>query len=213
MNALIDEGFQSINVYTESHGRFDTPWKYFVGMKDFSSKSTWMKSEPEIALAVRQRTVSTLSGNSSLKYFDGATMKTYEFPERVMEDKWCAQHRESCGNGHGFDPEIPDIPRSLFEVDYSKIAKGGRGVFAKTFVPKGSFIGLEECVHGMFIPSTSYNLMEQSVSHFKNNDYLQCLVGGYIEGYGWSDNEYVSCNAHISLHFALILYCILVKLG
>jgi hypothetical protein len=184
-------------------------------MKDISSKSTWMKSEPEIALSVRQRMVSTLSGKSPLKYFDGATMKTYEFPERVMEDKWCAQHPEWCGNGHGFDPEITDIPRSLFEVDYSKIAKGGRGVFAKTFVPKGSYIGLEECVHGMFIPSTSYELMGQSASHFKNNDYLQCLSRGYVDGYGWIDNEYVRCNTHLSscFAFATILDCILVKLG
>lgn len=184
IDALLEEGFQSINIYTEAHGRFDAPWKYFVGLKNMSSKSNWMKSESEIAIAIRQRTVSTVSGSSPLRYFDGATMKNYEFPERVVENKYCGQFPEWCRNGHGYDPEIPNVARSSFEVDYSKIAKGGRGVFAKDFIKKGSYIGLEECVHGMFIPSTSYDLMERSANHFRNSDYLQNLVNGYVDGYG-----------------------------
>lgn len=190
IEALVEEGFQSINMYTESHGRFDAPWKYFVGLKDMSSKSNWMKSDSEIAIAIKKRIVSTVSGDSPLRYFDGATMKTYEFPDRLIENRWCGDFPEWCNDGHGYDPEITNAPRSLFEVGNSNIAVGGRGVFAKDFVKEGTYIGLEECVHGMFVPPTTYELMGLAVQNFHNNDYLHCLANGYVDGYGWTDNEY-----------------------
>lgn len=191
IDTLIDEGFESINIYSELYGRFDTRWTFFVGMKDFSSKSNWMKTESEIEIAIRHRIVSTISGGSPFQYFDGATMKSYEFIERVVENKWCIQFPERCKIGHGFDPEIPNVAQSMFDVGNSNIAIGGRGVFAKEYIKKGSYIGLEECVHGMFIPSMTYELMHNSAKHFENNnEFLQCLTIGYLDGYVGSDTKY-----------------------
>jgi hypothetical protein len=199
IDGLIDEGFQSVSVYTESHGRFEAPWKFFVAMKSKSSRSIWMSSEAEIQLSMQMRSLSSKSGESLFKYFDGPTMKTYEFPPRVMEDVWCTKYPEECGNGHGFDPEIKDAKLSSFEVSISTIAKGGRGVFAREFVAKGSYIGLTDCVNGMFLSSKTLDLLQTSTEYNRESDYFQCFMEGYVDGYGWLDSDYVSVNTLISV--------------
>jgi len=117
----------------------------------------------------------------------------YQFPTRVVEHTWCLGKSEICGNGHGFDPEISNVPVFSFEVKPSAIANGGRGVFAKEFIPKGSLIGLEECVHGMFASSQTVDLLEVSGNEFENlSDFWEVVDTAYFDGYGWSGSFYVS---------------------
>lgn len=188
IESLINKGMQSIAIYEEIHGRFMAPWKYMVAMKDKKSRSRWMMTDAELQRDIYNR----LKGDNHLKFFDGGTMKTYEFPSRVLESKWCMDHLDVCSQGHGYDPTILDAPRSLFDVKISNVTNGGRGVFSNDFIRSGSYIGLSECVHSIFVPPKTYAVLEASAIYFHDIDYFECFESGYIEGYGWLDNEFVS---------------------
>jgi hypothetical protein len=55
----------------------------------------------------------------------------------------------------------------------------------------------------MFISSATYQLMERSAERFLDSEYLQCLSTGYVDGYGWTENEYVR---FITMHHCTILF-------
>jgi hypothetical protein len=130
---------------------------------------------------------------------DGASMMQYQFPSRVAEVTFCRGH--ACEGQHGFDPELVNFPVSAFEVKPSVVANGGRGVFAKVFVPKGSLIGLEDCVHGMFSPSRTVELMERAgAAYGASSEFWNVVDTAYFDGYGWSESFYVS---------TVVLLCVL----
>ena len=185
LNGLQYAGFESLIDYDEAHGRLVEIWTFLLAMKDSESRSNWFVSEAEMQLIIQKRSMRTKNGESPFLYFDGASMMNYQFPSRVVEETWCREKSNEC-KGHGFDPEITSVPRSSFEVKQSAIALGGRGVFAKDFIQKGSFIGLEDCVHGMLLPSTTYDLMGESAEKFANmSDFWDVAYWGYVDGYGW----------------------------
>jgi hypothetical protein len=194
VNGLQRVGFESIIDYAEEHGRLVEIWSFVLAMKDSDSRTNWLMSEAEMNLKIQKRSVRTKNGESPFLYFDGATMMQYQFSSRVVEDTWCRDKLDECAKGHGFDPEIPNVPRSSFEVKPSVIAKGGRGVFATEFIPKGSQIMLDDCVHGMFIPGTTYDLMDEAAEKFtdKFSEFWDVVYWGYVDGYGWVDSGYVS---------------------
>ena len=70
------------------------------------------------------RTLRTKSGNSPLRYFDGATMISYQAPSRTIEDVFCKRQPTPFGCGDdefNFDPELPNVPTSSMEVRTSII--------------------------------------------------------------------------------------------
>lgn len=194
VNGLRRVGFESIVDYEEAHGRLVDIWAFVLAMKDGESRANWFMSEAEINLKIKKRAMKTKNAVFPFYYFDGATMMLYQFSSRVVEETWCRDKTEECRTGHGFDPEIPNIPRSALEVKPSAIATGGRGVFAAEFIAKGSYILLEECVHGMLIPGTTYHLMDEAATTSTNNmsDFWDVVFLGYVDGYGWVNNGYVS---------------------
>ena len=51
----------------------------------------WYRNTAEIELDLSKRILSTKDGKSSLRYFDGATMKSYQLPDRSFEEIYCNQ--------------------------------------------------------------------------------------------------------------------------
>ena len=108
---LMEEtGFQSVKEYAESHGGFMAPWHFVIAMKNGESQTNWYGSEPEVNLRLQKglHPASTESGNSSpLRFFDGATMMTYQYPTRINEEVYCLTEPTPplCEKGHGFHPD------------------------------------------------------------------------------------------------------------
>jgi hypothetical protein len=134
---------------------------------------------------------------------------SHKFPSRTSEAVWCSKHVNLCDNGHGFDPFVLNVPVSSLKVQHSGVGdRAGRGVFARQEVPAGSSIGMEVCVHGMFLSQPTYELVTSM--HLPTGDKGIIKYDGlwksfreYVYGYGWESNIYVR-NA-LSTPTALIL--------
>jgi hypothetical protein len=179
VEGLVDADFASVFDYTESHGRFLAPWQFIVALKDSNMRARWFRNEAELQLDMYKR-----SNGLSLRFFDGATFMTYQFSSRISEEAWCKSNREECADGHGFDPYLADRKESSYRVGRSSVANGGRGVFTKEKIAKGSYLGIEECVNGIFVPPNTFEILED----FENEDsyptrFWATVYEGYIQGY------------------------------
>jgi len=193
MEALDEGGFQSIVSFSEAHGRFSAPWSFLMAMKDRGTRTNWFKNEAEVQLDVNARILQTKNGEPALRFFDGGSMMQYQFPSRMVETDWCHSYPNVCKEGHGFRPDLVNYPATMFEVKPSVIANGGRGVFAKELIPKGSVVGLEDCVHGMHAHSTTFEIMEDAYKILGNmSKFWSTVYLGYFDGYGWTGQTYVS---------------------
>jgi hypothetical protein len=188
IEGLAEAGFESIFEYTESHGRVVlAPWTFVVALKDADTRARWFRSEAQVQLDLHRRS-RRLKGNDKelpFQFFDGATFMTYQFPNRIAEETWCRNNAGKCGNGHGFDPSIPDRNESSYRVARSNVANGGRGVFALEDIPKGSYMGNEECVNGMFVPPNTMEIMEDFDNSALSDAtaFWTTVYKGFIDGY------------------------------
>jgi hypothetical protein len=204
LEGLESFGFESIVDYEESHGRFIESWGFIVAMKSSESRANWFRNEAEVNLQISKR----ILRSAELLFFDGATMMGYQYTSRIDEEIFCRDKSNGeCSTGHGFDPYLSNLPQSDFVVKPSTVVKGGRGVFATKFVPKGTMIGLEECVNGMFLPSTSIDLLRTAAEEVDDDedqisDFWEVVYWGYIDGYGWIDSVYVSCAIRVVCAFS-----------
>lgn len=182
---LLEESeFMSVTQYEESHCGFSSPWDFVLALKDNRHRATWLMNEAEMQLKLHTRLFRTIDGENSLKYFDGASFMNYQFPNRFVEDRWCRRYPSGCENGHGFDPELENVPLSNYKVISSKVANGGRGVETQSFIKKGTYLGINSCVNGIFVPSTTLEMIEDAGEVFsEHNGLWNTLYGGYIEGY------------------------------
>ena len=92
---------RSIHLYQESHCGFGAPWTTLVAFKDIATRKRWYRSSAEIEFNLSHRILPTKDGKSSLRYFDGATMMSYQIPEKTFEDVHCRQQTkpQDCEEG------------------------------------------------------------------------------------------------------------------
>jgi len=81
----------SIHVYEEAHSGFLAPWTTLVAFKDIKTRKNWYRNAAEIELQLQKRILPTKSGTSSLRYFDGTTMRSYQLPTHAFETVQCRQ--------------------------------------------------------------------------------------------------------------------------
>merc|ERR1712032_470169 len=86
---LSNVGFESIHIYEEGHSGFLAPWSILVAFKDAETRRNWYRNNAEIDLQLRKRILPTSTGRTSLRNFDGATMKQYQLPPRAFETIYC----------------------------------------------------------------------------------------------------------------------------
>ncbi len=94
-------GFNSIHIYEESHCGFFGPWSFLVAAKSESSRKRWYRTNGEIDIDIHKNIVRTHSGKPALKYFDGATMASYQMPSKAFEATFCKDDPipDSCSVG------------------------------------------------------------------------------------------------------------------
>ena len=83
--------YHSIHIYEESHCEFGAPWTTLIAFKDVDTRKRWYRSSAAVELDLSRRILPTKDGKTSLRYFDGATMKSYQMPSRAFEDNYCHQ--------------------------------------------------------------------------------------------------------------------------
>ena len=108
LHHFLEVGFQSVLHYDEAHSGFQSPWAYLVVMKDEAARAHWFRGQAEMELAIRRRSLRTWHNETPFRFFDGATMMSWKFPQRPVEEVWCRlEPRPSNCRGHGFDPDEP----------------------------------------------------------------------------------------------------------
>lgn len=89
--------FESIVDYSDVHSKFGTPWSFLAVFKTLDKSTLWFSNEAQVNLAVQERAAETIDGESPFRLFDGATMMTYKYPDRISEELWCRRNEGQCG--------------------------------------------------------------------------------------------------------------------
>jgi hypothetical protein len=176
-------------------------YDFLIGMKSRLYQANLLASEAEMKLFMYHHIMK--HDKTPLLSFDGGTMQHYQFSSRIIENQWLIEQYDPIRHPndsfliqHGYDPYELHAPNEHFEVKSSTVAKGGRGVFTKTFLPQNSMVGLYDCVHTIYLPPHTYQILHTihtyTENHQYHSDYIQCLSHGYVDGYGWIQNTYVS---------------------
>jgi hypothetical protein len=164
---LLEEvGFESIHVYEESHSAFLYPWSYLVAFKAFENRVNWYLAEPQVEVNIHSRILPTKDGKNSLRYFDGATMVSYQIPHKAFETVFCREEPmpEECKHYRGFPPGEENIP--LTDFDVKKSGDKGFGVFAKRDIPPEYMLGAEEASKSVKLTPQTTDMVE-SLAHFR----------------------------------------------
>ena len=129
-----------------------------------------------IDFKISQRLFPTKQGSSSLQYFDGATMKKYRYPSRIVEEVYCRNPTPpaSCQNGHGLDPEIPNIPLSE-----------GTNVCLNPYISdQSSYVGVESLVRSIQIEPSTVDVLSKSMNNCTSNGCRNQVVTAYKDSFG-----------------------------
>jgi hypothetical protein len=113
MQQLFQEvGFEYSLDYAEQHCGFLAPWAYLISFLDKEkSLERWYANSATIDLELSKRAVSTVSGDFAFKYFDGATMATYQYPPRADQNVHCRSYPNSPGCHTAEYPTLQPLPR------------------------------------------------------------------------------------------------------
>ena len=182
---LLEEvGFESIHVYEESHSAFYYPWSYLVAFKAFENRVNWYLTEPEVEVNIHGRILPTKDSKSSLRYFDGATMVSYQIPHKAFETVFCREEPmpEECLHYRGYHPEENSIPVTAFEVKES--GKKGFGLFATQDIPSRSMLGAAEATSSVKLSPTTTELTQTLFYEHPGAKKLDSFLG-YMYFYGF----------------------------
>lgn len=193
IRSLSDLGFEAVRDYEDRHGGFGSAWQFIVASKSSSVMTRWVSDSSLVDYQIRKRTKPTKGGDSSLLYFDGATMASFAFPAKSSEVVFCRRYADlpNCKSGHGFDQDREDIPLSALELKPSNtVVDGGRGVFATQDIPNMSYIGLEDSVHSVYVKSITSELLRKLIekplmtTEFSSNVSLLENVVVFVDSFG-----------------------------
>lgn len=169
-----------------------------MAFKSYKTRAYWYSNEAEIETEIVKRQVKTKSGMNPFKYFDGATMRSYQMPPKSMELVYCRRvpEPEECADEIGLDPEVPNFPISNFEVLMSEEGdNAGRGVFTKVDIPEDSYLSAETSCHSIrFMPWTN-EILDGMMARF-NGTGIDPVIA-YMYGYGFTSQYFVSVSVFI----------------
>lgn len=120
-------------------------------------------------------------------------MVSYQVPHRMVEAVFCRRQPtpEACLEQYNFDPEVPNVPSSSFEVKQSAVGdNAGRGVFAKVDIQANTYLAAETGVQDVeFMPSTVDLIL--SLTEAEIGSRLEVFIW-YMDGYAFDRQIYVS---------------------
>ena len=176
--------------HRQGHSGLTEPWNYIVATKSQVGRRNWYRNEAQINLAIQKRLLPTNSGGSPVKYFDGATMVSYQEPSKRFENVYCRQEPvpDDCEDLR-FDFSVPSLTTENFQIRESGAGdKAGRGVYAKVDIPHDTYLGPEEKMHSVHFTPSTFDLV---VGMEAGYGYLE-EVEAYMHGYGFQSSQFVS---------------------
>ncbi len=181
-------GFAMARSYTDgAQSGFSSSWQFITAFRNPHTKADWFANPSLVNLKIRTRAMETVNGGSPFKYFDGATMQSFYYPDKTIADVWCKDSPDSkyCDGGHGFDHNRENLPLSTIEVRDSSVGENaGKGVFANVDIPRGSYIGLGEQVSGTVRAEAQTYDTFLKTSKLSGGKLLDSALGTYIREYG-----------------------------
>jgi hypothetical protein len=188
---LTSEGFERLKFYDEIHGNLLAPWSFISVWKDTLTSERWFASAAQVDLVIRHRARPTRDGRNPLRFFDGATMMTYQYASRVEEELFCRRSPTPplCHAGHGLDPDVSNAPACTFEIKMSAMPNAGRGVYFRESVPANTYIAAEESVHDLVVYPQQIRLIK-TVAGASNDKELFKPLEFYLFGYGFASDYY-----------------------
>jgi hypothetical protein len=107
-------GFVYSLQYNELHCGFLAPWAFLISFLDATeTKTRWYSNPAAIDLELSKRAIATISGDFPCKYFDGATMATYQYPSRADQNVHCRSYPSSTGcptAAYRAEHHVPRLP-------------------------------------------------------------------------------------------------------
>jgi hypothetical protein len=150
--------------------------------QDHLISNNWLENEALMDLKITRRVFPTKQGSSSLVHFDGATMKKYRYPSRIMEEIYCRNPTvpESCHHGHGLDPEIPNTPLSeLFSGETKDI-----NVCLNPNISHQSYWGIESLLKSVQIDPSTAGILSKSIKNCASHGCRNQVVASYMDSFG-----------------------------
>ena len=136
-------------------------------------------------------------------------MQSYQEPPRGVETVFCRRNptpRECLDPKIIYNPELPSVPVSSFEVKVSATAeKAGRGVYARADIPRQTYISPLETTRNLRVHPSTYeiivdlyeegpieNLLEAMGVTWETEVYkeYECLYF-YLHAYGFTNRKHV----------------------
>lgn len=154
-------------------------------MKNSDGSAVWGRNLAEINIDIHNRILRTHSGNPALKHFDGSTMEGYRVPSIVFQAAFCKKIPTPTSCVEGVLKRRKNIPISSLEVRTSEVEGGGRGVFAKVDLEKGSYIDLTESAKKVHFTPSMIDVLWDTVSNLPEIAKNLTCVYHYADGYGW----------------------------
>jgi hypothetical protein len=149
-------------MYGQAHGGYTATWNNLLSSKSKAPRVNWYRNEAEVNLEMQRRSVKSKSGGPVFHYFDGATMQFFQMPSKRLETVFCRQEPTppACLDFRGYDPEIKNADISSFEVKISGVGeKAGRGVFAKTDIPEGTYVTIDTSSQNVYFPPSTFDMV------------------------------------------------------
>jgi len=155
----------SMFVYEESHCGFNEPRAFLTICKNYNCRRNWYASNDVIDYQIYERIVDTVSGESALIHFDGATQHSYQIPPKAWETVYCRREPTpfECAYIH-LDPEMkifelhPDNDdASDFDIVEETNENGEKTtkIIAEVDMPKGSYIMPDDLAASFIISDES----------------------------------------------------------
>ena len=172
------------------------PWSYLVALKEYKSKAGWHRNVPELQIELQQRLYKTKSGLPVLRYFDAATMISYQVPSKAQELTYCRREEEpsECDDMIGVSPEQVSLPSSEYlTVGKSGVGeRAGRGLFAAKDIPKYGALALDENAKSFHFTPGTWSVVESlndwSEENEDNLPFMKSKISGpyrFAEGVCW----------------------------
>jgi len=161
-------------VYEDPNCGFLEPHSFLTVCKSANCRSRWYARSDQVDYEIYDRIVRTESKKRALKYFDGTTQRSYQWPKKGWETVYCRReptpfecayrHLPSKATLHEY--VIDDEDQSSFRVEVTKDDDGNTvssKVFATDDIQAGDFIMAEHLASSLLVTSRNLERLDENV--------------------------------------------------
>ena len=171
------------------------PFNFLVVMKSAGEhRERWMSSEAFIQYRLKTRLDPAPSndGSPSVEYFDGATMRSFQYPSKGIREVFCRRDPSppACLEEHGIPPDATLVEVGDLYVAKSQVSDtAGKGVFVSVDVPSiDAILGVEGDLYSVDFPMNVIHLIEDQMHHPLLSECSASDVELYMYGYGYYES-------------------------